>query len=548
MTGLRLSLAGEDTPPQAATNGTQKPPLATWRKPRLPPPPAVHPTGTDTGTEAERGVLSSIMQEAIRGRDCARSAMEIAEAAVSEAHFTLPAHREVWRAMKSLHRDNESMDFVSVTLALEDSQTISRAGGASYIADLDGFCPTGINLDHYLQSLKNKYRRRAVADIGKRLLDSASDPRRSADAAIADLRKIADTDTNADDYTETFTAKSLLEYPYANDPNSVLGSRWLCKGSQCLWLGPSGIGKSTLCFQAAMYWSLGIPFFGIAPKKPLKSIIFQAEDDIGDCSEFYSGLLEGLQKVEQLTMPPAKMLELLTENFIVIRDVVHRGADFCKFAKRKITELRADMLWINPLFSYAGCPVSDQAMMSAFLRDCLTPVIMDTGAVCHVVHHVPKPSTDAKARQSWSDSDFAYMGFGSSEITNWARAINYIEPCKDGPFKLRLAKRGNRAGATPDPAAKHEHGSTIFLQHHDEFIYWLQVPPPKEALDKKRASDAKQASELTGLRWPNTYTEITKSVQNHFKCSHDAAKKRVTRWIKSCSISEKTDGSYEIQK
>jgi hypothetical protein len=292
-----------------------------------------------------------------------------------------------------------------------------------------------------------------------------------------------------------------------------------------------------------MYWALGLPFFGIKPSRPLRSLIIQAEDDLGDCSEFFQGMFDGLQRVEKSTMPPEEMARLLKENFIVIRNTISRGHEFAKFTKKNIKELKADMVWINPLFSYAGCSVSDQAEMSTFLRDYLTPVAEETGVIWHVIHHVPKPSTDSKARNHWSDSDFAYMGFGSSEITNWARAINYIEPTKDGPFKLRLAKRGNRAGAIPDPSSG-ERGNTIYLDHHDEFVFWLQIPPPAEEIEKRRKKQAKQASDLVGVVWPASYSEIVGYVLAQFKSSKQSAEKRVTRWIADKSICKNSNDLY----
>ena len=242
------------------------------------------------------------------------------------------------------------------------------------------------------------------------------------------------------------------------------------------------------------------------------------------------------------------MDRLMRENFIVIRDTIHRGAEFAKFIKKKIKEHGADMIWINPLFSFAGCNISDQAEMSEFLRDQLTPVLIETGAVCHVIHHTPKPSTDAKSRQNWSDSDFAYIGFGSSEITNWARAINYLEPTKDGPFKLRLAKRGNRARAIPDPSNDREYGNTIFLDHHEEFIFWLQVPPPAEEVEKRRKKEAKQASDLVGVVWPAAYSEIVGYVMAQFKSSKQSAEKRVSRWIEKKVICKNSNDNYTPSK
>jgi Lar family restriction alleviation protein len=39
--------------------------------------------------------------------------------------------------------------------------------------------------------------------------------------------------------------------------------------------GATGIGKSSLVMQAALTWAMGEPFFGIAPIRPLRSVIIQ---------------------------------------------------------------------------------------------------------------------------------------------------------------------------------------------------------------------------------------------------------------------------------
>ena len=81
----------------------------------------------------------------------------------------------------------------------------------------------------------------------------------------------------------------LSTFDTTNDPNNVLGNRWLCKGGSCLFVGQSGIGKSSLSLQLAMNWALGRTVFGIRPERPLKSLIVQAENDRGDVSEMVQG-------------------------------------------------------------------------------------------------------------------------------------------------------------------------------------------------------------------------------------------------------------------
>ena len=87
----------------------------------------------------------------------------------------------------------------------------------------------------------------------------------------------------------------LSTFDTTNDPNNVLGNRWLCKGGSCLFVGQSGIGKSSLAMQLAMNWALGRTSFGITPKRPLKSLIIQAENDFGDVAEMVQRCLKGMQ-------------------------------------------------------------------------------------------------------------------------------------------------------------------------------------------------------------------------------------------------------------
>ena len=81
----------------------------------------------------------------------------------------------------------------------------------------------------------------------------------------------------------------LAEFDAENDPDNILGNRWLCKGGSCLFVGQSGIGKSSLCMQMSMNWALGRTTFGIRPERPLKSLIAQAENDRRDVAEMFQG-------------------------------------------------------------------------------------------------------------------------------------------------------------------------------------------------------------------------------------------------------------------
>ena len=79
-----------------------------------------------------------------------------------------------------------------------------------------------------------------------------------------------------------------------NDGNTLLGNRFLCRGGGLLFVGSSGIGKSTAVVQMGICWAVGRECFGIQPPQPLKILYVQAENDEGDLSEMRDGVNNGL--------------------------------------------------------------------------------------------------------------------------------------------------------------------------------------------------------------------------------------------------------------
>lgn len=286
---------------------------------------------------------------------------------------------------------------------------------------------------------------------------------------------------------EPLTIDDLLTFDASADPNSILGERYLCKGGALVLVAPSGVGKSTLATQFAFTWALGIPAFGIAPARPLRSLILQAENDAGDIAEQVQGAIEGIG-INPAENP--QQFATLRENVVYVRDTIHTADAFCSVVAKLVDRHRPDIVWIDPLLSFLGGDVSKQEVCSRFLRNGLNPIAEATGVVFVVIHHTGKPPKDAKSMSNWTSSDYAYLGSGSSEITNWARAVMVLQQVNDdGLFSLMLSKRGGRAGAT-DTQGKTT--TRVFLRHGAVGIRWEQVsePPPEEKAPKARHAKA----------------------------------------------------------
>jgi hypothetical protein len=251
---------------------------------------------------------------------------------------------------------------------------------------------------------------------------------------------------------------------------------------------------------------LGLPAFGIAPKRPLKSIFVQAENDEGDMAEMVQGVyFAACTEASKRGMSMERVRELLRENLIFARDTIHSGEKFGAAADALAGLHKPDLFWCDPLLSYVGDDIASQRVASGFLRGLLNPISFRHGFAWMMVHHTGKPPGDAKARQKWTDTDFSYIGLGSSELTNWARACLYLESLDDGIFALRLTKRGKRAGVVT------KSGFPIFrigLQHGERHICWEPCELPEDGEKEASVTDIQMQSALVAYRGGDSLRKI----------------------------------------
>ena len=224
------------------------------------------------------------------------------------------------------------------------------------------------------------------------------------------------------------------------DPNELLRYRYLCRGAGLLLVGPTGIGKSSLAMQAMILWAIGKSLFGIDTVKPLKSLLIQAENDEGDLAEMRDGVMAGLN-----LMPDERRLAM--ENVIVAREDTRTGMGFFVAAVRPLLEQhKPDVLWIDPALAYLGGEVGSQKDVGGFLRNMLNPLLHEFGCGGIVLHHTNKPPS-GREKPDWTAGDFAYLGAGSAEWANWARAVLALRSLgSHSVFELSAGKRGGRLG------------------------------------------------------------------------------------------------------
>jgi RecA-family ATPase len=293
------------------------------------------------------------------------------------------------------------------------------------------------------------------------------------------------------DIPEPYNWEDLINFKEEADPTTLLGKRWICRGGSALWVGSSGLGKSVLCLQAAITWAVGRSFFGITPKGDgLRSLIVQAENDEGDCAEAVQGVIRSMNL-------SADELGMVKKNVLIVRDCTSTGDTFVDRARRLAEKHKPDLFWMDPLLAFIGGDLSNQETAGGFLRNRLNPLALAGKFAWMLIHHTPKPLRDGVGYQG---HDKAYSGFGSSELTNWARAVITLAAVgqdEDGVniYRLEVSKRGKRSGLQPSLkagdicAARSPVQPFVHLRHSDHGLAWIEAGQPSK---KKPGPEAMQ--------------------------------------------------------
>ena len=400
--------------------------------------------------------------------------------------FFEPKHQDIYAAILQLTDEGKQADEVTV------SQTLNANGSpvsGHYVSDTASLVQFNPLNPEWSALVKRTSALRRIGEAARRLSDLAADPAADPDALLtfaegtlnASHRKaVKQSGPQRMDFDYLMTADRKA------DPNNILGNRWLCKGGSLLIVGQSGTGKSSLMMQAAVHWALGRDFFGIKPIKPLRSIILQAENDALDCGE-------ALQDVVAGAYLDSGEVAQLKDHLAIFRDTISTGTAFTDALRKLIIDHQADIVFVDPLLSFAGIDVSDQEQASKFLRHDLAPILLETGAVLVAMHHTGKPKA-ASEKEGHTVADLAYAGLGSSEFTNYFREVAVLFRCQgeEPIYKFGLTKRRGRAGLKDSEG---QFKSEIYIRHAAEkgVIRWEYSQSPSQVTSPNADSSPAKA-------------------------------------------------------
>jgi RecA-family ATPase len=345
------------------------------------------------------------------------------------------------------------------------------------------------------------------------------------------------------DIPEPYKWDDLLKFKETQDPTQLLGKRWICRGGSALWVGSSGLGKSVLCTQAAITWAIGRAFFGINPHgNGLKSLIIQAENDEGDVAEAIQGVLKAMN------LTPGE-IELVKKNVIIVRDCTSTGEKFVDRVRRLVEKYKVDLVWVDPLLAFIGGDLSSQETASEFLRTMLNPLSLSAGFAWMLIHHTPKPVREGNGYQG---HDKAYSGFGSSELTNWARSVLTLAPAGDDAegrriYRLEVTKRGKRSNLSfGGIVAQKSVQPHVNLSHSDVGLAWIEAG---EAVKKKPGPEPDEVDFSKYKEYPCARGALEQWVMKQIDgISQSTAYRIVGRAVDQKTIKKQSNGTYILEQ
>lgn len=115
--------------------------------------------------EAEQSVLGSVLID--------ENASITVFASLKEDDFYMEVHQLIFNAMNAVYSSNRPIDFVTLTDELNKNGNLDAVGGYEYITKLTNIVPSTVNLDFYIDIVKNCSLRRKLIGVGQEIISKS---------------------------------------------------------------------------------------------------------------------------------------------------------------------------------------------------------------------------------------------------------------------------------------------------------------------------------------------------------------------------------------
>jgi len=405
--------------------------------------------------------------------------------------FFEPKHQDIASAITGLIDEGVVPDELTVS---ERLRTLGSPVEAFEVSDL---ATTGAFIQPnpaWGDAVIKTFNLRKLAEQARAVLQVVGQPGADPDAILLAQEQLARSlqvrkgQPGGDNSTEYFDLDAMLAFDPKDDKTVLIGGdrRWICQGYPFQIVGFSGTGKSSMAAHLAVNWAIGHAPWGLRPVRPLRILMVQAENDLGDASEAIIGATAKLVESDR---------RLLKENLIFVRQATKTGFAFVEYLGQMVEKHRIDLIIADPLLAYADFDIASQAETTAFLRGPggVHEMLQRTKAALLYMHHTTKPKS-ADDLDGMTPQQLAYLGAGCSEWVNFARDSGYLfrtsrKSSDNRPvYRFGFSKRQSRSGLKD---ASDRFAGHIHLCHAEGGdIRWEYAPPDMDD-QKAHSSPAK---------------------------------------------------------
>ena len=239
---------------------------------------------------------------------------------------------------------------------------------------------------------------------------------------------------------------------------------------------------------------------------------------------------------------------------IVVCTISDKVSDvFVKTIEKLLTQHGPfNLLIIDPALAYLGGESNSQRDVSHLMRELINPLLQKHHIGLILAHHTNKPLR-GKEKDSWAAGDFSYLGAGSAEWVNPARAVLAIRSIgSDRVFELRAPKRGRKlrwVDADGNPTL------VKYIAHSDEpgTICWhpateedVQTALHSTQQHKPLKCGVDDAVKCVAGKPGHNQSAYTKAMASAFNCSLTSAQNALNEAVERGLLSEQLSGRSKI--
>ena len=257
----------DDAPPIPGWDATAEPPKVT-KKDRPSGPAQAGPAARvpPHSSDAEQCVIGGVMLDNSKFDDLRNT--------LSNRDFYHVQHKVIFDAIETLAATGKPFDPVTVSVTLEDTKMLEKAGGIAYLAELLEATPSSHNVVAYAEVVAAKAQRRRVIARAGRVVEKAFGDDDGFAEALASLQA-----TPVKRGT-TLLVHSGEELRKMGAPIPWIWPGWLPEAMFTFLAGEKAMGKSTLAMAIAACLTTGRTPWSDVTGNPRSVMYWSGEDDV----------------------------------------------------------------------------------------------------------------------------------------------------------------------------------------------------------------------------------------------------------------------------